>query len=396
MRLVKLLLLAAVLAGVLAPGALAFRFSDHTRNMPVGVVGQPFFHAVETVAGCKGVYITVGPGSLPPGLRLVGDKRDDVDGSNWRIEGTPTQAGTYNFWMVAKNLCPVDSTEEEFTITVVGGSTAPPPPPPPPAAPAIVIEQASLPAGLTGRGYSTRLTAKGASGGQRWSLAGGFLPSGLGLAADGTLGGTPQIAGDYRFTVKVEAGGASGSREFTLAVRDALTASIQAAKQAEVGVALRVAPAVAGGVGPYRWALASGSLPAGVGLDQATGTLAGTPEAAGAFPLSLRVKDREGVSTDVRLELTVHPPVTIATGSIAPFLRGAWASRAIETAGGVGKKRFKIVAGRLPLGLRLNVSGVLMGTPRVAGRFRVVVQVTDGYKVVATRAILVSVVKRRG
>src|SRR5918996_3867429 len=120
MRLVKSLIVAVVLAGALAPSALAFRFSDHTRLMPIGTVGQPFSHPVETVAGCKGVYITILGGSLPPGLHLAGDKRDDVDGSNWRIEGTPTAAGQYGFWLQARNLCPADSTEEDFTITIVG------------------------------------------------------------------------------------------------------------------------------------------------------------------------------------------------------------------------------------------------------------------------------------
>ncbi len=392
MRFVKLLLLALVLAGALAPSALAFRFSDFTRLMPTGTVGQPFFHPVETVAGCKGVYITLLAGSLPPGLRLAGDKRDDVDGSNWRIEGTPTAAGQYGFWLQARNLCPADSTEEDFTITVVGGSGPPPPPlpPPAPAAPAIVIEQSSVPAGLTGTPYSARLTATG-GGAKRWSVAGGAFPTGLQLAADGTLSGTPRIAGDYKFTVKVESGASASSRQFTLVVRDPLTASVQAEKTAEQGIALRVAPSAAGGVAPYSWSLAAGSLPPGVTVDAGSGVVSGTPQAAGAFALSLRVTDGEGRNTSVQLQLNVNPPISIATRAIAPFTRRVWASRTLETEGGVGKKRFKVAEGRLPLGLRLNVNGVLVGTPRALGRFRVVFQVTDGYKVTATRTFVLTV-----
>lgn len=395
MRLAKSLVLAVVLAGTLAPSALAFRFSDHTRLMPIGTVGQPFSHPVETVAGCKGVYITILGGSLPPGLQLAGDKRDDVDGSNWRIEGTPTAAGQYGFWLQARNLCPADSTEEDFSITIVGGSGSPPPPPPPPppAAPPIAIQTSSVPAAVTGAAYSTKLAATGA-GGLHWSLAGGIFPSGLQLAADGTLSGTPRVAGDYKFTVKAQSGASSSSREFVLAVRDPLTASVQAAKQAEQGISLRVAPAVAGGAGPYAWTLASGSLPAGVAMDAATGVVSGTPQAAGEFALSLRVTDRDGRATSVPLQLNVHPPISIVSTGIAPFVRASWASRTIETEGGVGKKRFKVIRGRLPLGLRLNVNGVLVGTPRRIGRFRVVVQVTDGYKVASARTFVITVRRR--
>jgi hypothetical protein len=250
-----------------------------------------------------------------------------------------------------------------------------------------------VPAGLTGTAYSTKLTATG-GGAHRWSLAGGIFPVGLNLAADGTLSGTPGVAGDFKFTVKVQSGASSSQREFTLAVRDPLTASVQAAKQAEQGIALRVAPSVAGGVVPYAWSLASGSLPAGVAMDPATGVVAGTPQAAGEFALSLRVTDREGRATSVPLQLTVHAPISIVSTGIAPFARGVWASRTLEIAGGVGKKRFKVIQGRLPLGLRLNVNGVLVGTPRRVGRFQVVVQVTDGYKVTAQKTFVVTVRRR--
>ena len=66
MRLVVSLTAAAALAAVLAPGALAFRFTDEARLVPVGVVGQPYSHQLSMAGGCRLVTMRIGPGSLPP------------------------------------------------------------------------------------------------------------------------------------------------------------------------------------------------------------------------------------------------------------------------------------------------------------------------------------------
>jgi len=393
MRLAKSLLVVVVLAGLLAPAALAFRFSDHTRNMPVGTVGQPFSHPIETVAGCKGVYMNIEGGDLLPGLRLVGTKQDLVDGSDWRIVGTPTQAGTWGFYIRARNLCPADSTEEDFKITIVGGSggTPPPPPPPPPPAPsAVTIQPTALPAAATGADYSAKLAATGGTS-QIWSPIGGALPSGISLSADGTLSGRPAIAGVYTFTVRVQSSAGAAQRAFTIVVRDGVSASVQPTKQAELGVALTLKPAFAGGVAPHAWTLASGALPAGVTLDRATGALTGTPTAAGTFPLTLIVTDSQGVAASVQTQLVVNAPIALVTRSLGTFTRGVFSSRTLVVTGGVGKKQFKVTSGRLPLGLRLNVNGVLVGTPRSAGRSVVTVTVTDGYKVTSSRTFVLVV-----
>jgi hypothetical protein len=388
MRLVVSLTAAAAFAAVLAPGALAFRFTDEARAVPVMVVGQTYSHQLSMAGGCLRVAISIGPGSLPPGLRLAGAPSDETQNS-WRIEGTPTQAGEFPFWIVARSLwpeCMGDSTEEDWVIRVTGSGGAPPPPNPPPApAPSLAIQQSAVPGADTGAAYSTRLTASG-GGSQSWSVVGGVLPVGIQLAGDGTLSGRATIAGDYTFTVRVQAGGGAAQKTFTIAVREGVTASIQATKQAEQGVALKLRPAFAGGLAPHTWSLASGLLPAGVSLDAATGALTGTPTQAGTYALALKVTDRDGRSATVQTQLVVNPPIALATRSLPLHVRGVRTSFQLATEGGVGKKRFQIASGRLPVGLRLQVNGVLVGTPRALGRFRVVVRVTDGYKVTATRA----------
>jgi hypothetical protein len=389
MRFVVSLTAAAALAAVLAPGALAFRFTDEARLVPVGVVGQPYSHQLSMAGGCLLVTMRIGPGSLPPGLHLAGGPSDQTQNS-WRIEGTPTTAGEFPFWIVAGSLwpeCRNDSTEEDWVIRVTGpgGGSPPPNPPAPPPASSLAIQQTAVPGADTGAAYSTRLTASG-GGSQSWSVVGGVLPVGIQLAGDGTLSGRATIAGDYTFTVRVQSGGGAAQKTFTIAVREGVTASIQATKQAEQGVALALRPAFAGGLAPHTWSLASGSLPAGLALDAATGALTGTPTQAGTYALALKVADRDGRSATVQTQLVVNAPIAFATRSVPLYIRGVRTSFQLATEGGVGKKRFQIVSGRLPVGLRLQVNGVLVGTPRALGRFRVVVRVTDGYKVTATRA----------
>lgn len=56
---------------------------------------------------------------------------------------------------------------------------------------------------------------------------------------------------------------------------------------------------------PLQWSVVDGDLPQGVALDPASGTLSGTPTAAGHFPISLRLEDDRGRSRVTRTSLEV-------------------------------------------------------------------------------------------
>ena len=379
-RFLTLLLLGLACAAVLAPSALAFRFSDATRVPPTGTVGSPYSHAIETVAGCKGVKVEVDSGALPPGLRLVGDVREDVDGSNWRIEGTPTAAGEFSFWLRATNLCPRDSTEEPMTIRIA-----------PDRRPPLVIEPAPLASATVGATYRTRLTASG-GGSQQWSLAAGALPPGVQLAGDGTLSGSPTADGTFTFTVKVADGARAATRQLSLAVRRQLSAAAVAARPAEVGVATRIAAAATGGLPPYRWQVVGGTLPAGVAFDAATAALIGTPTLAGAYPIVLQASDAEGRTARAEVRLRVNRRLQLVRWPLTPMKRGRAGVRRVFATGGVPNRRWKIVRGRLPSGVRMNTAnGKLIGRPRQAGRFAITVRVTDRYGVTAQRRFVLRV-----
>lgn len=295
MRLIKVVCAAALAAVVVVPAASAFRFSDHTRLMPVGVVGKPFSHPVETVAGCKGVYVMV-HGSLPPGLRLVGDKRDEVDGSNWRIEGTPAAAGRFGFWLVAKNLCPIDSTEEEFSIRVAG-----------PSLPSLSIRTPTLPAAFVGATYATRLSAVG-GGAQRWTIARGALPAGLRLATDGVVTGRPaRWARSTTVRVLVSDGnGRRATRLFRIVIRSRVTIATRTLATLRKGRPSALRLRATGDAGIVRWKIVRGRLPVGLRLNTATGRLVGRPRHAGSFRIAIRVTDRLGSVATRSLVLRVR------------------------------------------------------------------------------------------
>ena len=70
-------------------------------------------------------------------------------------------------------------------------------------APLTIDTTTPLPAGEVGRFYSLLLAASGGHPPYTWSLAGGTLPAGLALRADGLISGTPTVAGTSRFDVQV-------------------------------------------------------------------------------------------------------------------------------------------------------------------------------------------------
>jgi hypothetical protein len=69
-----------------------------------------------------------------------------------------------------------------------------------------------------------------------------------------------------------------------------------AAGCAQTGVAYTSSVVVSGGVAPYTFAIASGSLPLGLTLNTNSGSISGTPTTAGTYTYSLRVTDSVGTT----------------------------------------------------------------------------------------------------
>lgn len=82
----------------------------------------------------------------------------------------------------------------------------------------LIVMTTELPLARVQLDYEVRLDVLGAAGPVTWSLAGGELPPGLALAADGTIAGLAERAGVYEFEVQADDGWSSGRAALSLEV----------------------------------------------------------------------------------------------------------------------------------------------------------------------------------
>src|SRR5690349_7459295 len=172
------------------------------------------------------------------------------------------------------------------------------------------ITTASLPGGTGGTAYTATLQESGGVSPFSWSLKSGSLPNGFSIGNDGTISGTPCTQGISNFMVQVAdsatpplTASAPLSITVTVPVLSITTTSLP------VGVTDTIysqAVQVAGGVGPYTWSLASGSLPSWASLNSSTGRITGIPGTTGTANFRLQVTDSECSSVTTAQALTLN------------------------------------------------------------------------------------------
>jgi hypothetical protein len=148
------------------------------------------------------------------------------------------------------------------------------------------------------------------------------------------------------------------------------------------------------GTAPYRWSLASGVLPPGLSLNANTGVISGTPTTEGIFKPKIQVTDSAARPKKVKtkVEFRVAPvAITVTPTSLGNATNGVLYERQLTATGGVPNYKFKVTAGALPTGVKLNGKGLLKGKPKVTGSFTFTVTVTDKYKFAGTRSYMLTV-----
>jgi hypothetical protein len=378
MRFIRVLVLLAVIAGVFSSVAMAGGYTDASYYTPVGKVGTPYSHTVswKPGTGCPPYTYAVVGGAFPPGLALSSDGH---------ITGTPTVAGTYTFYIRQTDNCgPEGEGNAPFVITIQAG------------APPLSVTTSTLSAAEGDLSYNASLSASGGGTSPKvWSVTEGQLPPGLTLSSDGHITGTPTTAGTYSFTATVSDGYSSSSKKFTLTVIPGIAVSASptlpvAEVRTDFSVKVAEILGVTGGAPPYRFAPVSG-FPFGIGFDSATGTIFGSPRAAGTFNLLIRITDANQASKEVTVALRVIPrlhivPLDLHRGHVGERYR------AKVTVTGGDTPLWSVSSGKLPAGLKLNTkTGAITGTPKRAGTFRFTITVTDalGAKVAIRYALVI-------
>lgn len=306
-------------------------------------------------------------GTLPAGMHLS---------TEGYLYGTPSQAGIFQFSVVATDPSSNSSSPSTYTLTIS------------PAA-AVTVTPATISAGRVHDAYGAALTACGGtapscqvyspsagtlvdtSGNpvpaqEQFSFAttSGSLPPGVSLSSEGYLSGTPSQSGSFQFTVVATDADQDASSPYsytlTVAAPPTVTSSPTALPNAIGANPYGASITACGGTAStcetysptaatlidssgnpvpsaqqFTFTVSSGNLPPGITLSS-QGYLSGTPRQTGSYQFAVSTTDAaQDPSSPSTYTLTVQPGVSISAGSVQ--IAGALPAGAAEvTAGSSG------------------------------------------------------------
>ena len=334
-------------------------------------VGSAYSETLTASGGTAPYSYAVTAGALPAGVTL---------GTNGTLSGTPTSGGSYSFTVTATDATTSANggpytASRSYTLTV--------------ARAAVVLSPATLPAGTSGVAYSEVLTATGGTAPYGYAVTAGGLPSGVTLASNGTLAGTPTQSGNFTFSITATdsstgSGPYNATRSYTLVIAaPALTLSPSTLANATVGAAYSQALTASGGTAPYSYAVTAGALPAGVTLG-INGTLSGTPTAGGSYSFTVTATDATATGNGGPYTASRSYTLSVATATVAfgqASLPAGVSDKAfsemLSATGGTAPYSYVVTAGALPAGVTLASNGTLAGTPTQSGSFTFSITTTD-------------------
>lgn len=174
----------------------------------------------------------------------------------------------------------------------------------------------SLTNGVAGVAYSQKITATAGNAGDTINVTVTGLPPGLTFDGVSVVSGTPTQLGT--FTVSITATDAVNNLNVSATTPITITdtpivfsAVIPDTKDATL---MSYQLAATGGDAPFKYALSSGALPAGVTITTA-GLISGTPTVPGAYPFSVTATDSVGSSKTITTGMNVISQAAACSGT---------------------------------------------------------------------------------
>jgi formylglycine-generating enzyme required for sulfatase activity len=363
---------------------------DLVVNIPATIPGQankPLVPAILDVTGGLEPYTwTVAP-ALPAGLTL--------NATTGSITGTPTTAGNTTVTFTVR-----DGRQRTATAATTFVISA--------ADPLEFTTAANLPNGKVASVYGADVTiqpvptppsgitieGKGGFAPYTYSLkSGSTLPPGLSLSSAGRVSGSPTVAGTFKFTLVIkDARNTTAEREFTIIVApygmEILSDYAGNIISAKANQPILADFEVIGGRPNYTWSI-TGTKPAWLSVNSATGQLTGTPTAAGNTTITLSVRDGASQNATANLTIAVEAadalyistPANLGTANINTAF-----STTLKALGGKPNYTWSFASkGNLPTNANISTAGVLTANSSTALTANFTVTVRDSAGANATQ-----------
>ena len=294
------IVLAVTLAGIASAAAQSFTLTVQPNTIPSGTQNQAYNQLFTAVGGNAPYTFAVTSGTLPNGLSLA------TDGT---LSGTPTTPNNYSFTVTATDIDGNTGYRPyTFSIGTAGG---------------LSLAPGTLPNGTQNVAYNQTVTASGGTAPYTFSISGGALPTGLSISAGGVISGTPTTGGPFTFTVYViDTDGNTGTKVYTVNIgTNSLTVHPGSLPNGTNGTPYNQTVSASGGTGPYTFSVSSGSLPAGLALNGATGDITGTPSGSGTSSFTVRAIDAnsnygtQNYTINIGSNILTVNPATLPSGT---------------------------------------------------------------------------------
>ena len=298
------------------------------------------------------------------------------------LSGTPAAAdlGTLTFPIQVTDASGTTVTQQ-FSLSVQ--STTP-----------LSLNTTAFTPAVVGVAYSLQLAGSGGTPPYKWNVlpaivtfpVPGQVSPGLQLdSGSGLVSGSPTSAGMFSFTITLtDSANGSVSKPYTLTVSAGgpLGITTMTLPNGIVGAAYSQTLQSSGGVPPYKWSLATGTLPGGLTLDPLLGVVSGAPLTAATSSFTVQITDSAATPGTAKQALSIivaaPAPLTVTAAALPGGIQGAPYSQKIAATGGVPPYAWSVSAGTLPAGLSLSAAtGAISGTPATPGSSSFTIQATD-------------------